>query len=618
MCALRKPFEGSNLPAILFAIMRASPDPLPPGYSPELRALVAALLQPNPSKRPSASEIEGLPFVAAAARQWKETLRAVEPHAPTQSPPLGGGPLATPPLSLAVGGGAALFAPASPSAAAAAAAAASRAALSSSSPVLAGASEAPLLGATTTYSATAAVYGAATAAVTPPAGGGDDAEEDAAAPTEAGGGSGAAVPSSAPSRDTARQRRGGLARSHALALQLGGLDGTGLQSTAGGGTTGVGSGVSGGGVSAFASPAASSMTSSSFGGLSSSTTPGRRDSAAVERALIYEIDQAVALAEAGHRARSGADVSAAVRRLEEIDAQLSVLSAGAASTGGGSSGSGGGVITSAGSAVTPASGLGSAAPQVVSGRVWDALGRSWAELGQWGRAIGAYRRALRSRGAMPPLSAMEQLGNLLVRRAQQVWSTARGGDPAGALQAAMEALEGSSSLSSALLQKLAVRQAAGEEDVGRHHGHHSFPVGEGELSGTSAVGGAGGGGSGSGGGASPSGSPPVHHPVDAEPPQWALAAGALMYEGLAYVERICSLGSTAERRSLLGSAYKRRAWTGLGESRRDDLLASARNYALAAAIEVASTAGVPSPYARLNQLTAEILASSGADAERQA
>ena len=209
---------------------------------------------------------------------------------------------------------------------------------------------------------------------------------------------------------------------------------------------------------------------------------------------------------------------------------------------------------------------------------------------------------------------MEQLGNLLVRRAQQVWNQARAGDQSGALSAAMEALEGSSS-SSAVLQRLVARQAAGEEDVARHHGHHATEVTEEEeaLSGASSATGD------AGAMSTPSSASTSPHPLaEAEPPQWYLAASALMYEGLAYIERICSLGSTAERRSLLGSAYKRRAWTGLGESRRDDLVAAARNYALAAEIEAESSAGVPSPYAKLNQLTSELLASSGDEAEKEA
>jgi hypothetical protein len=37
------------------------------------------------------------------------------------------------------------------------------------------------------------------------------------------------------------------------------------------------------------------------------------------------------------------------------------------------------------------------------------------------------------------------------------------------------------------------------------------------------------------------------------------------------LERLCKFGETVERRSLLGSAYKRRAWAGLGDSRKEDL-----------------------------------------------
>jgi hypothetical protein len=32
MAALRKPFDGSNLPAILLSIMRARPEPIDAGY----------------------------------------------------------------------------------------------------------------------------------------------------------------------------------------------------------------------------------------------------------------------------------------------------------------------------------------------------------------------------------------------------------------------------------------------------------------------------------------------------------------------------------------------------------------------------------------------------------
>jgi hypothetical protein len=79
---------------------------------------------------------------------------------------------------------------------------------------------------------------------------------------------------------------------------------------------------------------------------------------------------------------------------------------------------------------------------------------------------------------------------------------------------------------------------------------------------------------------------------------------------------MCSLGSTAERRSLLGSAYKRRAWTGLGDSRKEDLVQAAANYAAAHELELEEGKEHPSPYARLNQLTLEMLAGNGTDEEK--
>lgn len=45
LCALRKPFDASNMPAIIFAIMRNRPQDIPATYSDGLRAMVKTLLQ---------------------------------------------------------------------------------------------------------------------------------------------------------------------------------------------------------------------------------------------------------------------------------------------------------------------------------------------------------------------------------------------------------------------------------------------------------------------------------------------------------------------------------------------------------------------------------------------
>jgi len=51
-----------------------------------------------------------------------------------------------------------------------------------------------------------------------------------------------------------------------------------------------------------------------------------------------------------------------------------------------------------------------------------------------------------------------------------------------------------------------------------------------------------------------------------------------MVEGVMHIERLRSLLPTPERCSLLGSAFKRRAWTGLGDSRKKDLRYAAEAY----------------------------------------
>lgn len=244
---------------------------------------------------------------------------------------------------------------------------------------------------------------------------------------------------------------------------------------------------------------------------------------------------------------------------------------------------------------------------VVSGKVWEALGAAWADSGSFNNAIGSYRRSLRAKSANASLVAMEQLGNLLVRRAQQVWAQARTGAVDAALKAGQEALVGSTS--NVLLSRQLQRQTRAAELKGtkvrclcdgldatfcpRDIGPLMCPPSMQSL------------GDDDGG-----------EEAEEEQPPWREAAAALMYEGLAYIERMCSLGSTPERRSLLGSAYKRRAWTGLGPNRTDDLQQAALNYAAAHELEMEEGRAQPSPYARLNQLTLEMLAGDGSERDK--
>ncbi len=67
MCALRKPFDGSNLPAIILSIMRSKPPAIDASYSMELANMVNLLLQPAAEDRPTIFEIAEMESVQARA-----------------------------------------------------------------------------------------------------------------------------------------------------------------------------------------------------------------------------------------------------------------------------------------------------------------------------------------------------------------------------------------------------------------------------------------------------------------------------------------------------------------------------------------------------------------------
>ncbi|KAA0148117.1 hypothetical protein FNF29_06912 [Cafeteria roenbergensis] len=106
-----------------------------------------------------------------------------------------------------------------------------------------------------------------------------------------------------------------------------------------------------------------------------------------------------------------------------------------------------------------------------NGVLWESLGRAWAELGHFDRAIAAYRMSLKRSGSRASVGAMEQLGNLLVRRAQQVWSLARLGDVDQA--ASLMVAAGSKRLRRAV-RSFVRRQ--GNQDVNVSKGNFNFTV----------------------------------------------------------------------------------------------------------------------------------------------
>jgi hypothetical protein len=67
MATLQKAFDSSSISKIILSIMSGHHKPLPPAYSPGLRALAAALLQVDPAARPAVHEILAIPFVMCAA-----------------------------------------------------------------------------------------------------------------------------------------------------------------------------------------------------------------------------------------------------------------------------------------------------------------------------------------------------------------------------------------------------------------------------------------------------------------------------------------------------------------------------------------------------------------------
>lgn len=241
----------------------------------------------------------------------------------------------------------------------------------------------------------------------------------------------------------------------------------------------------------------------------------------------------------------------------------------------------------------------SPSPSLISGRVWENVGVLWAESGNFIRAIGAYRRALRCKSATASLGAMEQLGNLTVRFALQVWQGVRGGSEHLVMAEICHVGEPAMLLGSDAPEEVATaintlhlnpglltaprRRSSSVEDTALDADTTSYEP---------------------------------YALADGEP-LWRRIASQLMTEGLELLERMCKFGETVERRSLLGSAYKRRAWAGLGDSRKQDLTAAANAYMLAHNLELLELHGEsPSPYALLNQLTLEMLAGSGAADER--
>lgn len=426
LCALSKPFDASNMPAIIFAIMRNQPRSIPKEYSSDMKDVVASLLQPSPADRPSAADIFELPAVQKHWRKWSKEQDRLQRG-----------------------------------------------------------SKAPSAPQRTLSPRSASVAAAITGLAVP------SSTDDITGPT--------------PPATPAAQR---------AALQA--------------------------------------------------------KVSEIEERTLNEAADARSLAKNQHTADGRVALAA---RLRQIEGELRDTKEG----------------------------------RLVSGAVWEAVGQAWGETGNFDAAISAYRAALGAKNANASLTAMEQLGNLLVRRAQQIWAQAKAGNVKAAAAAA-SAFTAVAALGVLVRRRERLRQAhiadSGEGvDTGGARGpSKSFGPGKGSTA------------AGEGGEPSISMMSDTGASIPGEADEWRAGAAAMMAEGLGLLERLVGFGPTAERHSLLGSAYKRRAWTGLGTSRKADLRAAAEAYSTAHDFEMQhraeDTLYIPSPYARLNQLTFELLASA--------
>lgn len=75
LLAGKRPFEGFNLPMIVMSIVQGKRDPLPASVSEETRELVDAMLDADPSKRPTTSQI-------MSERVMREAAHHLEVRAP--------------------------------------------------------------------------------------------------------------------------------------------------------------------------------------------------------------------------------------------------------------------------------------------------------------------------------------------------------------------------------------------------------------------------------------------------------------------------------------------------------------------------------------------------------
>lgn len=579
LTALFKPFDASNMPAIIFSIMRNKPPKLPSCFSKDLIDMVDRLLQPNPKDRPTLEQLYKMPIVQTHLKRWEQTCRRLSK--PLPKPGSGPGRRRTGSTSR----------------------------------------RRPSSGSQTSGEGRSSAAGSVRGSL---AGSLRDVDSSTAI--------------SSPARGVA------------------GATGTGSGRSIGGAAGGAGGPVGG-----QVTPAGFEVTPSvrTLEGLVDGETGGGETAQAINTGLLSIVNEDpesrsatfASLTSQGSLDSAVEDSAKAPLTLEALEHLLHDVE-----------------VTAEGDKKkhvrllrAVADRLNNPVNEGIDGQTWERMGAAWAELARFDDAIEAYRRALRAKAGHASLGAMEQLGNLLVRRAQQIWAMAKAGEWSAAKKVAGQVLLAGVSAESKRRGQL-ILMGASSRSVGRTASTRSLlsatrsvqsgakstasgatsvargDAGDGaaaegdrsRASDTKVASGAGdatpipGDSGDSGGTRDPESSPATGGAGDQPAPgslvdlpevdsEWRDAAAALMMEGLGLLERLCLLGGTPERRALLGSAYKRRAWTGLGDSRKADLSIASENYGIAARLEGSSV----SRYARLNELMLEFLASS-TDAEQSA
>jgi hypothetical protein len=66
MAALKKAFQGSNLPALVLKIMKVAHEPIPTRYTDDLTGLIRWMIKLDPEKRPDMNSIVATPALQSS------------------------------------------------------------------------------------------------------------------------------------------------------------------------------------------------------------------------------------------------------------------------------------------------------------------------------------------------------------------------------------------------------------------------------------------------------------------------------------------------------------------------------------------------------------------------